>query len=275
MAALRTGSVSARAVPALLAGMLATVVAALLVRCLGAGPDRAAARDRVVRWWARVWLRAAGVRLQVSGRVEPGRAYVVVANHQSDLDPMVHLAALGPLPLRVLAKRELFGVPLLGPAMRAVGMIDVDRRAPDLDRLNAAAGRALAGGASLLVYPEGTTTPDGTVAAFKDGAFVIAAANRVPILPVAVHGTGAVWPKRSLAIRGGAVRVAIGAPVEWTGPADAEPARLRERTRAAVEQAHRELVEQAAGSAAPVSRLRGAARAARRRPRRGRRRAGG
>ena len=54
-------------------------------------------------------------------------AYVVVSNHQSNLDPMVHLQAL---PLRVLAKREMFQILLLGPAMRTAGMIEVDQDSP-------------------------------------------------------------------------------------------------------------------------------------------------
>ena len=66
--------------------------------------------------------------------VRPAAAYVVVSNHQSNLDPMVHLQAL-PLSLRVLAKREMFQILLLGPAMRTAGMIEVDRdRKPPADQ---------------------------------------------------------------------------------------------------------------------------------------------
>ena len=61
-------------------------------------------------------------------------------------------------------------------------------------RIDQAAARDLAAGHSLLVYPEGTTSPDGTIGELKDGAFVIAVASQVPVLPVAIHGTGRIWP---------------------------------------------------------------------------------
>ncbi len=69
--------------------------------------------------------------------VRPAAAYVVVSNHQSNLDLMVHLQAL-PLSLRVLAKREMFQILLPGPAMRTAGMIEVDRHSPDFRRIDQA-----------------------------------------------------------------------------------------------------------------------------------------
>jgi hypothetical protein len=107
------GWVSWRTASTFVAAVLATLTGALLV--LLRGPVRAdsAVTDQVVRWWATVWLRAAGARVVVDGleRVEPAASYVVVSNHQSGLDPMADLRAL-PLSLRVLAMRELFRIPL-------------------------------------------------------------------------------------------------------------------------------------------------------------------
>ncbi len=137
--------------------------------------------------------------------------HVVVSNHQSNLDPMAYLRAL-PLSLRVLAMHELFRIPLLGRAMRKAGMIEVDRDSPDFRQIDRAAARSLAAGHSLLVYPEGTASPDGTIGAFKDGAFIIAVTCQVPVLPVAIHGTGRIWPPGRRALRGGQVRVVIGRP---------------------------------------------------------------
>ena len=119
------------------AGVLATLAGALLVLFRGPGRADSAVTDRVVRWWAAVWLRAAGARVVVDGleRVEPAASYVVVSNHQSDLDPMADLRAL-PLSLRVLAMRELFRIPLFGRTMRAAGMIEVDRASPDFREID-------------------------------------------------------------------------------------------------------------------------------------------
>ncbi len=169
------GWVAWRTVSAFVAGVLATLAGALLVLCRGPTRADSAVTDRVVRWWAAVWLRAAGARVVVDGleHVESAAAYVVVSNHQSNLDPMAQLRAL-PLSLRVLAMRELFQIPLLGRAIRTAGMIEVDRDSPDFRQIDRAAARSLAAGHSLLVYPEGTASPDGTIGDFKDGAFIIA-----------------------------------------------------------------------------------------------------
>jgi len=158
--------VSWRTVPAFIGGVLATLAASLVVLCRGPARADSAVTGRIVRWWAAVWLRAAGARVVVRGLelVRPGTAYVVVSNHQSNLDPMVCLRVLPP-GLRVLAKREMFRIWLLGPAMRAIGMIEVDRDSPDFSQIDQAAARSLAAGHSLLVYPEGTTSPDGTMGA--------------------------------------------------------------------------------------------------------------
>jgi hypothetical protein len=79
--------------------------------------------------------------------VSASTAYVVVASHQSNLDPMVHLRTL-PLSLRILVKRELFRIWLLGRAMHAIGMIEVDRDSPDFGQIDQAGARSLAAGHS-------------------------------------------------------------------------------------------------------------------------------
>jgi 1-acyl-sn-glycerol-3-phosphate acyltransferase len=148
-----------RTVPTFAAGALATVAVAVVVWCRVAARAVSAVTDRMVRWWAGVWLRAAGAQVVVGGleSAASGAPCVVVSNHQSNLDPIVHLATL-PLSLRVLAKREMFRIWLLRPAMRTIAMIEVDRGSPDFRRIELAAARDLAAWHSLPAYPEGTTS---------------------------------------------------------------------------------------------------------------------
>lgn len=166
---------------------------------------------------------------------------VVVSNHQSNLDPMVHLRAL-PLSLRVLARHDLFRIWLFGPALRMAGMIEVDRASPDFRQIDQAAARDLAAGHSLLAYPEGTTSPDGAIGAFKDGAFIIAVASQVPIVPAAICGTGRIWPPGRTAIHPGQVRVVVTGPLQTAGLTQHDVARLRDQARDAICSAHRDLV---------------------------------
>jgi 1-acyl-sn-glycerol-3-phosphate acyltransferase len=225
-------------------GVIATLAAAAFLRSRPARGGDPGTVDRMLRLWASAWLRAAGARVTVQGveNIEPGKAYLVVCNHQSNLDSMALLQAL-PLPLRILAKAEMFRIRVLGAAMRAAGMVEVDRRSPDFRQIDDDAARTLSAGQSLLVYPEGTTSADATIGDFKDGAFILAIANQVPVLPVALEGTARIWPPGGLAVHRGQVRVSICRPVPVTGLASPDARQLRDRLQQAVIAAHRDLAD--------------------------------
>jgi len=237
------GRPSWRTVPTFAAGVLATAGGAVLVWCRGAARADSGFTDRIMRWWAGVWLRAAGARVACSGLeyLSGAGPCVVVSNHQSSLDPIVALRVL-PVSLRVLAMRELFRIPLLGAALHRIGMIEVDRQSPDFGEIDAEAGRDLAARHWLLAYPEGRISPDGTIGEFKDGAFVIAVANQVPIVPAAIHGTRLIWPPGHRTIRGGHVRVVAGRPLPTSGLTRDDVARLRDQARDVICAAQRDLI---------------------------------
>jgi 1-acyl-sn-glycerol-3-phosphate acyltransferase len=236
----------------LAAGGAATLAAAVSLCCRPARRTSTAAVDRTVRRWASAWLRAAGARVTIQGaeNIDRTLAYTVVCNHQSNIDSMALLATL-PLSLRFLAKTEMFRTPVLGQVMRAAGMIEVDRAAPDARQIEEAAARCVKAGQSLGIFPEGTTSVDGRVRGFKNGAFVLAIANQTPVLPVAIEGTGRVWPAGRTAIRAGRVRVAVGQPVPVAGLNRDDARELRDRVRDAVVLAHHDLAagDLAAGQA--------------------------
>jgi 1-acyl-sn-glycerol-3-phosphate acyltransferase len=150
-------------VPTFAAGALATLAGAVL-RWRGAGRADSAVTDRIKRWSAWVWLRAGGARVTADGleHLSTAGPCLVVSNHRSLPDPMVYLHAL-PVSLRVLAMRELFRIPLFGAAMRAIGMIEVDRESSDFGEIDTEAAWDLAAGHSLLVYPKGKISPDGAI----------------------------------------------------------------------------------------------------------------
>jgi 1-acyl-sn-glycerol-3-phosphate acyltransferase len=231
--------VSWRTVPTFAAGVLSTVAGAVLVWCRGAARADSAITDRIMRWWAGVWLRSAGARVTVSGTDQLSEACpcVVVSNHQSSLDPIVALRVL-PVSLRVLAMRELFQIPVFGSAIRMIGMIEVDRDSPDFREIDTEASQALAAGHSLLAYPEGRISPDGTIQDFKDGAFIIAIANQVPVVPVAVRGTRRIWPPGRKTIRSGTVHLVAGNPLPTSGLSRRDVPRLRAQAREAISSAH-------------------------------------
>jgi len=115
------------------------------------------------RWSGRMLCRAGGLAVTVRGgeQLDPAKSYIFAVNHQSQFDIFVLQAHLD-FDFRWLAKKELFAIPIFGPAMRVAGYIPVDRshgrRA--VQSLDEAAKR-IAGGTSVVIFPEGTRSPDG------------------------------------------------------------------------------------------------------------------
>jgi 1-acyl-sn-glycerol-3-phosphate acyltransferase len=193
------------------------------------------------RHWATQILWLAGVGLSVRGaeNADWKRPYVIVANHQSQLDIPVLMAGL-PGPIRFLAKRSLFFIPLFGWSMWLAGFIPVDRGRSRRARASVRrAAERIRRGPSLVVFPEGTRSPTGEVQRFKSGAFVLAIRSGVPILPLAVRGTFEVVPRHRLSVEPGPVELIVGRPIETAGKSMADKEDLRRAAREAVIEMHR------------------------------------
>jgi 1-acyl-sn-glycerol-3-phosphate acyltransferase len=204
-----------------LTAVYTTLLAGLAAWFLGARNPKDPRIEKLIQWWARRWLKAARCTLEVVGaeKVDGSRSYVVVANHVSNLDVMACFAAV-PLPIRYLAKKELFSIPVLAQAMRAVGIVEVDRsgRAAAIASVNRQSKPVIERGHSLIIYPEGTRSYHGDLQPFKKGAFAMAAAAGMPVLPVAIHGTWDAWKPHSPWVQGNShITVIIEDPLETTG----------------------------------------------------------
>jgi 1-acyl-sn-glycerol-3-phosphate acyltransferase len=214
------------------AGALATIVGAVSVMIIATFNDTSPLIDRVIRWWARVWLTTSGTDLDVRGGQHVGIAtsYVVVANHLSTLDIMACLLAV-PIPIRFLAKKELFRIPILAQGMRAVGIIEVDRSGHSAIHasVNRQADELLAKKRSLIIYAEGTRPRDGVMRPFKKGAFTMAIASGLPVLPVSIHGSyEAAQPGRPW-FNGGDIEVVIDEPIPTKHLTRADVSALRDQ----------------------------------------------
>lgn len=212
------------------------VVSALLgvLTLLTAPFDR---HGRVIHRYSRLWawagLRLAGVRVALTAPEPPARdrAHVFVANHQSYMD-IFALAAVLPGEFRWVAKRELFRIPLFGRAMRRAGYVPVDRDEPRRARANLShAAAVLAAGRSLVVFPEGTRSADGRLRPFKRGAFALAEAAGVPVVPIVLRGSREVLAPGGYRVTPGTVRVEMAAAID---PAGLPRAELLARARAAI-----------------------------------------
>jgi len=185
------------------------------------------------RLWARVSLRLARQRLSVSGQEHLPRqgAVIFMPNHQSNLDILALFAGL-PVQFRWLAKKELFSIPLFGLAMRRTEYIPVDRsdRRAAIASISLAAQR-IADGTSIILFPEGTRSPDGNMLPFKKGGFMLALQAQVPIIPVALQGSRDALPKYSWRIRPGRITVRIFPAIPTSGLGTIDRDRLMEEVR--------------------------------------------
>lgn len=175
---------------------------------------------RVNHRWARLWgkvaLWANRVQVRVEGleHISGQGPYVFMANHQGSYDIFALLGHL-PFQFKWLAKKELFSVPILGLAMKATGYIFIDRQGTreTVKAINKAA-KMIREGMSVVIFPEGSRSPDGSIQPFKKGGFTLAIKSKVPIVPIAITGSGEIIPKGKLKVNPGSITIRIGRPIE-------------------------------------------------------------
>ena len=170
--------------------------------------------DNVPRWWSSWVLWAVGIKVRVHGleNATGGEPHIFVSNHVSWFD-IPALAKVLPR-YKFVAKAELFKVPIFGPAMRAAGMIEIQRenRKAAFGAYEVAAEQIRAGN-SVVVFPEGTRGHAYPLRPFKKGPFVLAIAAGVPIVPIIVHGTIEIMRKGSLGAHAGTIDIHLLEPV--------------------------------------------------------------
>lgn len=169
---------------------------------------------RCARAWSWLILRTSGVRVRVEGadRLDRSRSYVFAANHQSIFDIPIVFASL-PFQLRIIAKESLGTIPFMGWHLRRAGHLLVDRSNPGAGVVKKMAG-LLAGGQSLIVFPEGTRSRDGVVGPFKGGSFVIALQSSLPVVPITIAGSRHVMLKGQVTVHPGEVTLTVHEPIE-------------------------------------------------------------
>jgi 1-acyl-sn-glycerol-3-phosphate acyltransferase len=167
-------------------------------------------------WIARAGVRIAGVRTKMVGyeQLDLSRKYIFMSNHVSNLDPPLLIPRL-PFRVTVMVKKELFRIPLLGPAMRLANFVPIDRR----NREAAIAGvreaeETVRSGLHMAVFPEGTRSRDGRLLPFKKGPFYLALETCLPIVPITILGTEVLLPKGKVLARPGEVTVIFHPPVD-------------------------------------------------------------
>lgn len=168
------------------------------------------------KFWSMLNLYLPGAKVTLRGKekIEKGRAYIIMSNHQSLLDPWVLIAKL-PLQLRWIIRAGVKKMPVFGYALERMGHVYVDRR----KRKGTAASLEMAvqklkEGSSVVVFPEGTRSKDGQLLKFQRGGAMIAIKSGAPILPVTINGSRFVLPKGTLALMPSKIEVIVGDAID-------------------------------------------------------------
>lgn len=178
---------------------------ALVIRLITAPIDpRRIATNVFSAFWASVYtwcMPSWAVRIVGRHKLSLDKNYVLVSNHQSQLDILVLYRLL--FPYRWVSKTAVFKLPFIGWNMILNGDIrlkrgDKESIAAMMDQCQALLGKNI----SIFFFPEGTRSPDGRLGPFKPGAFVLAKNAKIPIQPIVLNHTRNALPKHSLTIRG-------------------------------------------------------------------------
>jgi len=177
-------------------------------------------RGKVIHHYGRLWGKIALLVNRVKVRVEgiehlKGEGpYIFMSNHQGTYDIFALLCHL-PFQFRWLAKKELFSIPFFGWVMAAAGYVSVDREGTrkTVEAMNEAAQK-IREGMSVVIFPEGSRSPDGSIQPFKKGGFTLAIKSKVPIIPISIIGSREIMPKGKLTVTSGEIRIRIDHPIE-------------------------------------------------------------
>ena len=193
--------------------------------------------DWLIRLWARSLVRAAGIDLHIDNveRIDPARRYILVANHYSYFDIPCILTAI-PQPIRFMAKKSLFSIPIFGWALGRAGFIPVDRknRRTAVKSFDLAAQRIRRGN-TVVVFPEEGRSKYREMREFQRGAFLLGLKSELEMVPMAIDGTYDVFPVGATRVTPGRVTIRVGTPIPTAGLTLRDKEKLATEARAQIQ----------------------------------------
>ncbi len=194
--------------------------------------------EPIIRLWARLVVWGAGIELRAEGieTIDRGKRYILIANHHSYFDIPCVFAAI-PQPIRFMAKKSLFSIPIFGWAIGRAGFIPIDRknRRTAVKSFDLAVERIRKGN-TIVIFPEEGRSREIAMRPFQRGAFLLAIRSELPILPLAIDGTYDVFRVGAKQITPGVVTIRVGTPIETAGVSVRAKDSLSEQSRMQIEE---------------------------------------
>lgn len=225
-----------RTIWAAVVAIVVTIPAASTVLLIAFVKSNAPLIDSVIRLWARILIRAAGIELRTEGveTIDRNQRYILVSNHHSYYDIPCILVAI-PQPIRFMAKVSLFKIPIFGWGLGRAGFIPIDRknRRTAVKSFDLAVQRIRKGN-TVVVFPEEGRSRERAMRPFQRGGFLLALRSELPILPIAIDGTYEVFRAGAKRITPGPVTIKVGTPIPTVGLTVRDKDRLLEESRAQI-----------------------------------------
>jgi 1-acyl-sn-glycerol-3-phosphate acyltransferase len=226
-----------RTIWAIIVAIVVTIPSATTVLIIAMLSSASPWIDPVIRVWARLVLWGAGVKVRGEGleTIDRGKRYILIANHHSYFDIPCIFAAI-PQPIRFMAKKSLFSIPIFGWALARAGFIPIDRknRRTAVKSFDLAVDRIRKGN-TIVIFPEEGRSAELAMRPFQRGAFLLAIRSELPILPLAIDGTYEVLRVGAKRITPGVVTIRVGMPIETAGVSVRAKGTLLEQSRGQIE----------------------------------------
>lgn len=155
-----------------------------------------------------------GIRRYGKEHVTPEGPAIYVANHQSHLDPPIVGVLIADRPFTSLARASLFKNKFFAAMIRWLGAVPLEQGKGDTAAIKTALAE-LEAGRRILIFPEGSRTPDGTLQPFQRGVLLLIKRAKVPVIPIALDGAFDIWPAHEKLPRlSGRIGVVAGEPID-------------------------------------------------------------
>lgn len=193
----------------------------------------------IPRWWSRLtcWLALCRVKRRSKTKLNPKQSYVFVANHQGAFDIFLVYGFLNQN-IKWVQKQSLRKIPFVGKASEIAGHVFVDNSSVSArKRTMLKAEKEIVDGVSLMLFPEGSRSKDGTLGTFKRGAFLIAMDMKLPIVPLTINGPFDILKIRTFLIHPGKLELVVHEPISTEGLTEKDIPELMARTKETIHSA--------------------------------------